>query len=89
MCGRRRSPTRSCGGASGARRAAWTSCNRLLEKEGAAEAERIAREGVALAAASGWEARPLADRTLGAEGFALARLAEELGPARWWSARGG
>ena len=51
----------------------------LLESEGAAEAERIAAEGVALAAASGWEARPLADRNMGAEGFALARLAEEFG----------
>lgn len=53
----------------------------LLEKEGAAEAERIAREGAALATASGWAARPLADCTLSGEGFALARLAEDLTPA--------
>ena len=53
----------------------------LLEEEGAANAERIAGEGVALAAASGWAARPLPERSLSAEGFTLARLAEELGPA--------
>ena len=53
----------------------------LLETEGAAEAERIARDGVALARMSGWAAQPLADRNLGAEGFALARLAEKLRPA--------
>jgi nucleotide-binding universal stress UspA family protein len=53
----------------------------LLEKEGAAEAGRVAREGAALATASGWTAQPLTDRSLGAEGFALARLAEDLKPA--------
>jgi nucleotide-binding universal stress UspA family protein len=52
-----------------------------LETEGAADAERIAREGVALATASGWAARPLTDRTLSAEGFAFARLAEDVEPA--------
>ena len=53
----------------------------LLEQEGAADAERIAREGVALANGAGWAAQPLTDRNLSAEGFALARLAEELKPA--------
>jgi len=53
----------------------------LLEREGAAEAERIAREGVAVAVAAGWSAQPLTDRSLSAEGFALARLAEQLRPA--------
>jgi nucleotide-binding universal stress UspA family protein len=53
----------------------------LLEEEGAADAERIAGEGVALATASGWAAQPLTERSLSAEGFALARLAENLGPA--------
>lgn len=52
----------------------------LLEREGEAEAERIASEGVALATAAGWAARPLTERNPSAEGFALARLAEELGP---------
>jgi nucleotide-binding universal stress UspA family protein len=53
----------------------------LLESEGAAEAERIAGEGVAIATASGWDAQKLTDRNLSAEGFALARLAEDLQPA--------
>lgn len=52
-----------------------------LESEGMAEAQRIAAEGVALATASCWSARPLPERSLGAEGFALARLAEDLAPA--------
>jgi nucleotide-binding universal stress UspA family protein len=53
----------------------------LLETEGAADAERIAKEGVALATASGWAAEPLTHRSLGGEGFAIARLAEDLEPA--------
>jgi nucleotide-binding universal stress UspA family protein len=53
----------------------------LLESEGEAEANRIANEGVALAKAAGWEAGPLIDRSFDAEGFALARLAEDLEPA--------
>jgi nucleotide-binding universal stress UspA family protein len=52
----------------------------LLESEGAAEAERLAAEGVAIATAAGWEARALTERSLGAEGFGLARLAEDLEP---------
>jgi nucleotide-binding universal stress UspA family protein len=53
----------------------------LLEQEGAADAERIAGEGVTLATASGWAAEPLTHRTLSGEGFALARLAEDLRPS--------
>jgi nucleotide-binding universal stress UspA family protein len=53
----------------------------LLESEGEAEANRIANEGVALATAAGWNARPLTDRSFNAEGFALARLVEDLAPA--------
>jgi nucleotide-binding universal stress UspA family protein len=50
----------------------------LLEREGAAEAERVAAEGVALARAAGWQAEPLARRSYGGQGLELARLAEEL-----------
>jgi len=53
----------------------------LLEREGAAEAERIANEGVALARAVGWKGRPLAHKSYGGEGFELARLAQEIQPA--------
>jgi nucleotide-binding universal stress UspA family protein len=53
----------------------------LLESEGAAEAERIAGEGVAIATAAGWDAQMLTTRNFSAEGFALARLAEDLEPA--------
>jgi nucleotide-binding universal stress UspA family protein len=54
---------------------------RLLEREGAAETERVAAGGVALARAAGWRAEPLARRSHGGEGLELARLAEELRPA--------
>ena len=53
----------------------------LLEREGAAEAERVAGDGVALAQAAGWHAEPLPHRGYGGEGLELARLAEELRPA--------
>jgi nucleotide-binding universal stress UspA family protein len=53
----------------------------LLEREGAAEAERIAAEGVALAHAAGWQAEPLAHRGYGDEGLELARVTEKLRPA--------
>jgi nucleotide-binding universal stress UspA family protein len=53
----------------------------LLEREGAAEAERVAADGVALAHAAGWQAELLAHRSYGGEGLELARLAEELRPA--------
>ena len=50
----------------------------LLEQEAAAEAERIAAEGVVLAEAAGWKAEPLLKRAYGAQGLELASLAEEL-----------
>jgi nucleotide-binding universal stress UspA family protein len=53
----------------------------LIEREGAAEADRVAADGVALARAAGWQAEPLAKRSYGGEGLELARLAEKLRPA--------
>ena len=53
----------------------------LLEREALAEAERVAAEGVTLAAAAGWRAEPLVRRSLGGVGLELAALAEELVPA--------
>ena len=50
----------------------------LLEREGAAEAQRVAADGVSLARAAGWEAEPLAHRGYGGEGLELARLTEQL-----------
>lgn len=52
---------------------------RLIETEGHAEAERMARTGVKLAQAAGWEAEPLVKRTFGGDGYQFARTAEELG----------
>jgi nucleotide-binding universal stress UspA family protein len=49
----------------------------LLEQEAAAEAERIAAEGVILAKAAGWSAHPILKQAYGAEGLELAALAEE------------
>jgi nucleotide-binding universal stress UspA family protein len=49
----------------------------LLEEEGRAEAERLARNGVALARAAGWEAEPLVLRSYGGNGYQFARAAEE------------
>jgi nucleotide-binding universal stress UspA family protein len=51
----------------------------LLEREGGAEAERLAADGVALARAAGWQAEALLHRTFGGEGLELARLAGERG----------
>ncbi|MFW3169166.1 universal stress protein [Geodermatophilus sp. CPCC 206100] len=51
----------------------------LLEKEGRAEAERMAGNGVKLARAAGWDAEPLVKRTFGGDGYQFARTAEELG----------
>ena len=45
----------------------------LLEREGAAEAERVAADGVALAQAAGWQAEPLAHRSYGGEGLGWPR----------------
>jgi nucleotide-binding universal stress UspA family protein len=53
----------------------------LLDREGEAEAERIAADGVALAHAAGWEAEPFAHRGYGDPGLELARLAEKRRPA--------
>lgn len=50
----------------------------LLEREGRAEAERMARNGVKLAHAAGWDAEPLVKRTFGGDGYQFARTAEEL-----------
>jgi nucleotide-binding universal stress UspA family protein len=53
----------------------------LIEREGAAEAERVAAAGADLARRAGWDAEPLVRRAFGGEGIELARLAEELRPA--------
>jgi nucleotide-binding universal stress UspA family protein len=50
----------------------------LLESEGRAEADRLARNGVKLARAAGWAAEPLVKRTFGGDGYQFARTAEEL-----------
>jgi nucleotide-binding universal stress UspA family protein len=51
---------------------------RLVENEGRAEADRLARNGVKLAQAAGWDAEPLVKRTFGGDGYQFARTAEEL-----------
>lgn len=51
-----------------------------IEREGAAEAARMAARGVALAGAAGWTAEPLVERSYGGEGLQLAELAEKLDP---------
>jgi nucleotide-binding universal stress UspA family protein len=51
----------------------------LLETEGHAEADRLARNGVKLARAAGWQAEPLVKRTFGGDGYQFARTAEEIG----------
>lgn len=51
-----------------------------IEREGEWEAGRLARSGVLLAAASGWQAEPLIRRAYGGEGIQLAELAAELHP---------
>lgn len=48
-----------------------------LEREGRAEAERIAALGVAVARAAGWTAEPLVERSYGGLGYQFARLAEQ------------
>ncbi len=50
----------------------------LVENEGHAEAERLARTGVKLAKADGWDAEPLVKRTYGGDGYAFARTAEAI-----------
>lgn len=49
----------------------------LVEREGHAEAERLAGNGVALATAAGWEATALVQRSFGGDGYQFARLAQE------------
>lgn len=51
-----------------------------IEREGAAEADRLAGTGVILARAAGWDAAPLVERSYGGEGLQLAELAEKLEP---------
>ncbi|WP_100500957.1 universal stress protein [Geodermatophilus chilensis] len=51
---------------------------RLVENEGRAEAERLARTGVKLVKAAGWDAEPLVKRTFGGDGYQFARTAEEV-----------
>lgn len=51
-----------------------------VEREGAAEADRLAAMGVSLARAAGWSAEPLVERSYGGEGLQLAELADKLGP---------
>ncbi|MEU4424785.1 universal stress protein [Actinoplanes sp. NPDC024001] len=50
-----------------------------IEREGEAEAHRLAAMGVALAGVQGWDAAPLVQRTYGGEGLQLAQLAEHVG----------
>jgi nucleotide-binding universal stress UspA family protein len=51
-----------------------------IEREGAAEANRLAAMGVTLAAAAGWQAEALVERTYGGEGLQFTQLAEKLRP---------
>lgn len=48
------------------------------DREGEREARRIAAMGVTLAAAAGWNAEPVLERTYAAEGTAIAQIAEKL-----------
>ncbi|MEV6349673.1 universal stress protein [Actinoplanes sp. NPDC051851] len=50
-----------------------------VEREGEAEARRLATIGADLAAARGWTAEPLIERTYGGEGMQLTQLAERTG----------
>lgn len=66
------------------RRRLWTGAadiNRFIEaieREGEAEARRIADRGVRLARTAGWKAEPLVRRTYGGEGLYFAQLAEDM-----------
>jgi len=51
-----------------------------IEREGAAEANRLSAMGVTLAAAAGWEGETLVERTYGGEGLQFTQLAERLNP---------
>jgi nucleotide-binding universal stress UspA family protein len=68
------------------RRRLWTGTRGVdafvaaIEREGAAEADRLAARGVALAGAAGWTAEPLVERSYGGEGLQIAELAKKLDP---------
>lgn len=49
----------------------------LLEREGHAEAERLAGHGVTLARTAGWEAEPLVQRSYGGDGYQFASVAQQ------------
>jgi nucleotide-binding universal stress UspA family protein len=51
-----------------------------IEREGSAEADRLAAMGVTLAVAAGWQAETLVERTYGGEGLQFTQLAEKLDP---------
>jgi len=51
-----------------------------IEREGAAEATRLAGMGAALGRAAGWEAESLVEQSYGGDGLHLAELAEKLEP---------
>lgn len=66
------------------RRRLWTGAADLdhfieaIEREGEAEARRLADRGVRLARTAGWDAEPLVRRAYGGEGLYFAQLVEEL-----------
>ncbi|MEO3799793.1 universal stress protein [Nonomuraea sp. B1E8] len=66
------------------RRRLWTGTAGLnsfieaIEREGEAEARRLADRGVRLARTAGWNAEPLVRRAYGGEGLVFAQLAQEL-----------
>lgn len=68
------------------RRRLWTGGRGLdafieaIEREGAAEAERVALTGVTLARSAGWTAETLVERGYAGEGLQLARLAGQIEP---------
>lgn len=49
----------------------------VLDKAGAAGAEQVAAKGVALAAATGWSAEPVVQRSYGGVWFDIVRIADE------------
>jgi nucleotide-binding universal stress UspA family protein len=51
-----------------------------IEREGAAEANRLAAMGVTLAVAAGWQAEALVERTYGGQGLQFTQLAGKLDP---------
>ena len=51
-----------------------------IEREGAAEANRLAAMGVTVAVGAGWRAEALVERTYGGEGLQFTQLAEKLDP---------